>query len=90
MICAAGVTRLWATFGRFLSQKWLPATWVFRLAPIVAQDMALIEEVGITRKPRYYGSSELSMVRGSSVWSPSIVGKHDSQPVVIKVCESVG
>ncbi len=30
------------------------------------------------------------MVRASSVGSPSVGGKHDSQPVMIKVLEAVG
>jgi hypothetical protein len=36
------------------------------------------------------GSSELSMVRSSPVGSPSIGGKLDSQPIMIKILEPVG
>jgi hypothetical protein len=35
------------------------------------------------------GSSNLSMVRASSVESPTVGGKHYSQPIMIKVLESV-
>ena len=38
----------------------------------------------------FEGSSELSMVRAGSVGSPSISGKHDPQPIMIKISEAVG
>jgi hypothetical protein len=37
-----------------------------------------------------WGSSELSMVRAGSIGSPSIGGKHDPQPIMIKISEAVG
>jgi hypothetical protein len=49
-----------------------------------------VHGMGRHRWTRYRGSSDLSMVRASSVWSPSVGGKHDSQPIMIKVFESVG
>jgi hypothetical protein len=37
-----------------------------------------------------YGSSELSMVGACLVGPSSVGGQHDSQPIMIKVFESVG
>jgi hypothetical protein len=43
-----------------------------------------------TFKHGFGGSSELSMVRAGSVGSSSIGGKHDPQPIMIKISEAVG
>jgi hypothetical protein len=48
------------------------------------QDLLLLTEA------RFDGSSDLSMVRASSVGAAAVGGKHDSEPIVIKVFESVG
>ena len=56
---------------------------------ILIINRVLVDKKG-NQRGTFVGSSELSMVGACSIWSPSVGGQHDSQPIVIKVFESVG